>query len=58
MGILAAAAGAQLEKESGYLGRVINAGLAAFRVAPKKHDAAVESVARALDAKQRARSRC
>lgn len=48
-GDLAAAAGAQLEKESGYLGRVINAGLAAFRVAPKKHDAAVESVARALE---------
>ena len=34
---------------SGHLGRVINAGLTAFRVAPKNHDAAVESVARALE---------
>ena len=48
-GELAAAAKADLGKEVGHLGRVINAGLAAYRIAPKNHDAAVESVARALE---------
>lgn len=48
-GELAAAAKADLGKEVGHIGRVINAGLAAYRIAPKNHDAAVESVARALE---------
>ena len=47
-GDLAAASAAKLS-DVGHLGRVINAGLAAWRVAPKNHDAAVESVARALE---------
>jgi biopolymer transport protein ExbB/TolQ len=33
----------------GHLGRVINAGLMAFKLAPKDRDVAVESVARALE---------
>jgi biopolymer transport protein ExbB/biopolymer transport protein TolQ len=36
-------------KGSGYLGRVLTAGLSAFRVAPSNPDAATESVARALE---------
>ena len=48
-GDLSAAAAANLGKDVGHLGRVINAGLAAFRTAPQNHDAAVESVARALE---------
>lgn len=48
-GELSAAANANLGKDVGHLGRVINAGLTAYRVAPKNHDAAVESVARALE---------
>ena len=48
-GDLAGAAAANLGKDVGHLGRVINAGLTAFRIAPKNRDAAVESVARALE---------
>ncbi len=48
-GELSAAANANLGKDVGHLGRVINAGLTAYRIAPKNHDAAVESVARALE---------
>ncbi len=48
-GEMSAAAAANLGKDVGHLGRVINAGLTAFRIAPKNHDAAVESVARALE---------
>ena len=48
-GDLSGAAAANLGADIGHLGRVISAGLAAFRVAPKNHDAAVESVARALE---------
>ncbi len=48
-GEMSAAASANLGKDVGHLGRVINAGLTSFRVAPKNHDAAVESVARALE---------
>jgi biopolymer transport protein ExbB/TolQ len=48
-GDIKAAAGAGLTKNVGHLGRVINAGLTAFRLAPSNHDAAVESVARALE---------
>ena len=48
-GEMSAAASANLGKEVGHLGRVINAGLTAYRIAPKNHDAAVESVARALE---------
>ncbi len=45
---LAAAASTALPKK-GHLGRVITAGLVAFKIAPKDKDAAVESVARALE---------
>lgn len=48
-GELTAAMNANLGKEVGHLGRVINAGLTAYRLSPKNHDAAVESVARALE---------
>ncbi len=49
-GDLAGAASSNLGKTNGgHLGRVIDAGLTAFRIAPKNHDAAVESVARALE---------
>lgn len=48
-GDLATAAVANLGPDVGHLGRVINAGLAAFKLAPHNHDAAVESVARALE---------
>ena len=48
-GEMTAAANANLGKDVGHLGRVINAGLTAYRHAPKNHDAAVESVARALE---------
>jgi biopolymer transport protein ExbB/TolQ len=48
-GEMAGAAAANLGKDVGHLGRVINAGLTAYRIAPKNHDAAVESVARALE---------
>jgi biopolymer transport protein ExbB/TolQ len=48
-GDIAAALNAGLHKNVGHLGRVINAGLTAFRLAPKDKDAAVESVARALE---------
>jgi biopolymer transport protein TolQ len=48
-GDLAAAAAANLGREVGHLGRVINAGLTAYRTAPKDRDAAIESVARALE---------
>lgn len=48
-GDLAAAAGAGLTKDVGHLGRTINAGLTAFRVAPSNKDVAQESIARALE---------
>jgi biopolymer transport protein TolQ len=48
-GEMTAAANANLGPDVGHLGRVINAGLKAYRIAPKNHDAAVESVARALE---------
>jgi biopolymer transport protein ExbB/TolQ len=48
-GDLNAAVNAGLVKDVGHLGRVINSGLTAFKVAPRNHDAAVESVARALE---------
>ena len=48
-GDIAGAASAGLTKKVGHLGRVINAGLVAFKIAPKDKDAAVESVARALE---------
>ena len=48
-GDIAAAASAGLNKKIGHLGRVINAGLVAFKIAPKDKDAAIESVARALE---------
>jgi biopolymer transport protein TolQ len=48
-GELANAADVNLGKQIGYLGRVIGAGLLAFRLAPRDKDAAIESVARALD---------
>ncbi len=48
-GDIAGAAAAKLGADIGHLGRVITAGLTAFRLAPKNHDAAVESVARALE---------
>jgi biopolymer transport protein ExbB/TolQ len=48
-GDIAAAANAGLNKNVGHLGRVINAGLIAFKLAPKDRDTAIESVARALE---------
>jgi biopolymer transport protein TolQ len=48
-GDLAAAANAGLTKQVGHIGRVINAGLVAFKLAPSDRDTAIESVARALE---------
>lgn len=48
-GGLAAAASAPDGAGVGHLGRVINAGLKAFRTAPKEKDTAIDSVARALE---------
>jgi biopolymer transport protein TolQ len=48
-GDLVTAASQSPQKNVGHIGRVINAGLMAFRLAPKDKDAAVESVARALE---------
>lgn len=49
-GDLDAAAEAKFDKKIGYLGRVISAGLAAYRTSSKAdHDLTVESVARALE---------
>jgi biopolymer transport protein TolQ len=49
-GQLAQAAGTSLGKKVGHLGRVIGAGLTAYRLAPANNrDLAVESVARALE---------
>jgi len=44
-----AAASAGFGERRGYLGRVISAGLSAFKTAPPDKDAATESVARALE---------
>jgi len=48
-GDLAAAAAANAGKDVGHLGRVVNAGLTAYRISPASRDVAVESVARALE---------
>ncbi|MEW6434098.1 MAG: MotA/TolQ/ExbB proton channel family protein [Myxococcota bacterium] len=48
-GDIAAAAAAGLNKQVGHIGRVINAGLTAFKLAPADRDTAIESVARALE---------
>lgn len=48
-GDLTAASNAKLGNNVGHLGRVINAGLLALRIAPANRDIAVESVARALE---------
>lgn len=48
-GGLKAAAEANLTKDVGHLGRVINSGLTAYKVAPSDRDTAVESIARALE---------
>ncbi|MEW5739605.1 MAG: MotA/TolQ/ExbB proton channel family protein [Myxococcota bacterium] len=48
-GDLNAAANAGLNKQVGHIGRVINAGLVAFKLAPSERDTAIESVARALE---------
>jgi biopolymer transport protein ExbB/TolQ len=48
-GGVAAAAAEPLQKNSGHLGRTINAGLVAFKTAPADKDVAIESVARALE---------
>jgi biopolymer transport protein ExbB/TolQ len=48
-GDVAAAAAAGVTKNVGHLGRTINAGLVAFKTAPKDKDVAIESVARALE---------
>lgn len=48
-GDLAAAAATNAGKDVGHLGRVINAGLTAYRISPANRDVAVESVARALE---------
>jgi biopolymer transport protein ExbB/biopolymer transport protein TolQ len=49
-GDLASAASQNLGKDVGYLGRVIGAGLTAYRISPAgNRDAAVESVARGLE---------
>lgn len=49
-GDLATAANTKLGKDIGHLGRVIGAGLTAFRLSPQNNkDVAVESVARALE---------
>ena len=48
-GNLGTALSSEQSKNVGYLGRVINAGLTALRLAPKARDAAIESVARSLE---------
>ena len=48
-GDLNTAASTNLGKNVGHLGRVINAGLQAYRISPRDRDVAVESVARALE---------
>ena len=48
-GDLNTAASTNLGKDVGHLGRVINAGLQAYRISPRDRDVAVESVARALE---------
>ena len=48
-GGLRSAADANLGRDVGYLGRTIGAGLTAFRIAPRDHDVATESIARALE---------
>ena len=48
-GDVAGAAAAGVTKNVGHLGRTINAGLVAFKTAPKDKDVAIESVARALE---------
>ena len=48
-GDLATASSANLGKNVGHLGRVIGAGLTAYRLSPHNRDLAVESVARALE---------
>lgn len=48
-GDLGQAAANSPSKNVGHLGRVINAGLTAFKLAPRDRDTAVESVARALE---------
>lgn len=48
-GDLASAANSGLSKNVGHLGRTINAGLTAFKLAPANKDVAVDSVARALE---------
>lgn len=48
-GDISAAAAAGLTTNVGHLGRVINAGLTAYRLAPKDETATIESVARALE---------
>ncbi len=48
-GDIAAAVSGGPSKNVGHLGRVINAGLTAFKLAPRDRDVAVESVARALE---------
>lgn len=48
-GDIAAAVNAGLNKNVGHLGRVINSGLTAFKLAPRDRDTAIESVARALE---------
>src|SRR5687768_13797973 len=48
-GDLSDAAQTKLGKNVGYLGRVIGAGLTAYRLSPQNRDVAVESVARALE---------
>ena len=48
-GDLNTAANTNLGKDVGHLGRVINAGLTAYRISPHNKDGAVESVARALE---------
>ncbi len=48
-GDLRAAAASGMTKNVGHLGRVINAGLNALKIAPSNKDVAVDSVARALE---------
>lgn len=48
-GDLGAATNSGLTKNVGHLGRTINAGLTAFKLAPANKDVAVDSVARALE---------
>ncbi|HLL53677.1 MAG TPA: MotA/TolQ/ExbB proton channel family protein [Myxococcaceae bacterium] len=48
-GDIAAAANTNLGKNVGHLGRVIGAGLTAYRLSPNNRDVQIESVARALE---------